>query len=676
MRWSIVLALFRRDLLEALRDRRTLLMLVGVPMVLYPLVLAAGGLISGALVKKLDDQPMKLAVWGPAPSQLRAQLEQAGKVEWVEPRAEVPPEPAREARALIEARKAHLVLALTPRPSPGAEGNLSVELFHDMLRDESASAYRRLDKVLAQAQLQAVRVNFERAALTPELAEPLQVKKTDFLSMGMMAARFLPLLLLMTLVLAAFHPAIDTTAGERERGTLQTLLCTPVRPLELVLGKYAVVLAFALGGATVNLAGMGISFLVMGGHRMVNGLQLGALELGLAFGAMVPLALLVSALMLVVGVMTRGFKEAQNSLTPVLMVVIMLGAGAGLQGVELTVPLALVPVLNVTLLLREMITGTVDASLFSLVFLSTLGWAMAGILLAARVFESEQVLLSGEKPWKDLFGRRLGRADGLSPGRAVLFFVVLLSVYLYVGALVPAWVPQWARLVGPQLFVFLLPAVLWARASGANLREVFSLRLPTPRGALAVALLVPAIFGLRGLVTKGLELFPPPGMPEFVRLVQELMTESLGWPVVVALAVIALAPGVCEEAAFRGVMLTGLSRTGSRVVAVVGSSLAFGLIHIHPTQVVIAFVLGLMLGHATLKTGSILAGVVLHFINNASSVLLARYGTEDMTWIADWRLNLALLVVPGAVALWLLRDDSPVSHPAAEPLQPVVQSQV
>ncbi|HLL04600.1 MAG TPA: ABC transporter permease subunit/CPBP intramembrane protease [Myxococcaceae bacterium] len=676
MRWSIVLALFRRDLLEALRDRRTLVMLVGVPVVLYPLLLAAGGALSGAMVKKLDDQPVKLAVWGPAPSELRAQLEQAEKVEWVEQRQELPPEPAREARALIESRKAHMVLALTPRPSPGAEGNLSVELFHDMLRDESASAYRRLDKVLAQAQLRAVRVNFERAALTPELAEPLQVKKTDFLSMGMMAVRLLPFLLLVALVLAAFHPAIDTTAGERERGTLHTLLCTPVRPLEVVLGKYAVVLAFALGGASLNLAGMGISFLALGGQKLVDGLHLGALELALSFGALVPLALLVSALMLVVGMMTRSFKEAQNSLTPVMMVVLMLGAGAGLQGVELTVPLALVPVLNVMLLLREMLSGTVDASLFSLVFLSTLGWATAGTLFAARVFENEQVLLSGEKPWKDLFGRRLARADGLSPGRAVIFFAVILCAFLYAGALVPAWVPLWARLIAPQLFVFLLPAVLWARASGANLREVFSLRLPTPRGALAVALLVPAILGLRGLVTKGLEFFPAPGMPEFMRLMEGLLTESLGWPVVVALAVIALAPGVCEEAAFRGVMLTGLSRTGSRTVAVVGSALAFGLIHIHPTQVVVTFAAGLLLGHATLKTRSILAGVVLHFINNASAVLLVRYGTEEMSWLADWRINLALLVVPGAVALWLLREDSPVSQPAAEPLQPAVQSQV
>jgi len=676
MRWSIVVALFRRDILEALRDRRTLLMLVGVPVVLYPLMMVAAGMISGALGKKLDDQPVKLAVWGPAPSALLAQLEQAERVEWAEQRQQVPPDPAREARALLEARKAHVVLMLTPRPSPGAEENLGLELFYDTLRDESAVAHRRLDKVLAQAQLRAVRVNFERAALAPELAEPLQVKKTDFRSMGMMLARVLPFVLLVVLALAGFYPAIDTTAGEKERGTMQTLLCAPVKPLEVVLGKYAVVLVFALGGAMLNLIGMGLSSLAIGGLQAFEGLRVGALQLGLAFGALVPLALLVSALLLVVGVMTRSFKEAQNYLTPVLLVLFLLAAGGTLPGVELTAPLALVPVLNVTLLLREMFSTAVSPTLFSLVFISTLAWASAGILFAARVFESEQVLLSGEKPWKDLFGQRVGRADGLSPGSVVLFFAVILCASLYAGMLLIRFLPMWAMMTIIQVGIYLGLAVLWARGAKTDLRETFLLRLPTRRGALALGVLVVAMFGLRDLLTRVMHVLPPPGMEQFMRIMEQVMVESTQWPLWMALAVVALAPGVCEEAAFRGVVMTGLSRTGSRVVAVGGSALLFGLLHVHPTHVVIATVLGLLLSYATLRMRSILAGVVLHFVNNASVVLVFRYGVDPVAQSGSWLISLAVFVVPCALALWLLREDSPVSPPAAEPSPAAVQSQV
>ncbi|HEX8703942.1 MAG TPA: ABC transporter permease subunit/CPBP intramembrane protease [Myxococcaceae bacterium] len=667
MRWSIVLALFRRDLIEALRDRRTLVLLVLVPMLLYPMVLAAGGLISGALGKKLEDNPLKLAVWGPAPGSLLAQVEKAERVEWVEQRSEVPESPERAARALLEERKAHVVLALTPRPTPGAGENLGLELYFDTLRTESSAAHRRLDKVLAQLRVQTVRGHFERAALSPELAEPLQVKETDFRSLGMMAGRVLPYLLLLVLVMAGFYPAIDVTAGEKERGTLQTLLCAPVRPLEVVVGKYGVVLVFALGGAVMNLVGMGLAFLALGGLEAFQGVQVSAGTLGLAFGALLPLALLVSALLLSVGVLARTFKEAQNYLTPVLLLVFVLAHGVMLPGVELTAGLALVPVLNVALLLRELLTTTVSPSLFSLVFISTLAWAAAGIFFAARVFESEQVLLSGEKPWRDIFGRRVGRADGLSPGSVVLFFAVILCASLYVGMLVVKWLPLWGVVAAIQVGTFLVPAVLWTRNSGASLREVFLLRLPTPRGALAVLLLVPAVFGMRSLVVKVLEIFPPPGMDEFVRVMERLMQSSTQWPLALALAVVALAPAVCEEAAFRGVVLAGLSRTGSRGVAVVGSAVTFGLIHVYPTHVVIASALGLVLSYATLKTRSILAGVVLHFINNASVVLAVRTAGEAPEQPVSWLFSLALCVVPGAVALWLLRGASPEEQGTPEP---------
>lgn len=149
------------------------------------------------------------------------------------------------------------------------------------------------------------------------------------------------------------------------------------------------------------------------------------------------------------------------------------------------------------------------------------------------------------------------------------------------------------------------------------------------------------------------------------------MKETAGWPLAGALVAVALAPALCEEAAFRGVMLAGLSRTGSRGVAVVGSALTFGLLHIHPVHGVVAAVMGLVLGYATLRTRSILAGVVLHFANNATAVLAARVAREQTAWLESWQVALALCV-PGVVALWLLRDDTPV--PSAESLSPAKAS--
>jgi sodium transport system permease protein len=671
MRWPIALSIFRRDLLEALRDRRTLLLLIVVPMLLYPMLMVGGAMLTGTLKKQSQDKPLKLAVWGPAPAGLLDRVEKAGSVEWTDRREALPADPTLEAQALLRERKAHAVLALTPRHAPGSEDNLGLELYIDGSRSGSAKARERLNQVFEQARIHTVRERFQQAGLSPELAEPLQVKESNFRSMGVWLAPLLIYLVLMALMLSGFYPAIDITAGEKERGTLQTLLCAPVRPLEVVLGKYGVVFVFALGGGLMNLLGIGLAALALGGMGgALSGIRVSAPVLLGAFGALVPLTLLVSALFIAVGVMARSFKEAQNYLTPLLMLVFILAGGAMVSEVELNPRFALVPILNVALVLRELLTTTVSPSLFSLVFVSSLAWAMAGILLATRVFESEQVLLSGEKPWRDVFGQRVGRRDWLSPGNALLFFAVLLTASLYVGLLLGERLPLWARLVGIQVGLFLGLSVLWAKRSGAPLRDVFSLRLPTWRGALGLLLLVPAMFGVRGLLLMALGSALLPGTEEFVRTMTSLGRESAGWPLPLALAIIALTPAICEEAAFRGVVLKGLSRTSSRVVTVVGSALLFGVLHVHPAHIIIAAVLGLLFSHATLQTRSLLAGALLHFINNAASVLVARTNPEmtleNLGWMGSWTVSLALLV-PGVAALWLLRGPAPLPRTGGEP---------
>jgi sodium transport system permease protein len=658
MRWSIARTLFRKDLLEALRDRRTLALLVAVPLLLYPLLLVVTALTSGALARSTEEKPLKLVVWGSPTPMLQEALSGMERVEWVDSRETAPEDPAREAKRLLDERKAHVVLALTSKPVTGSGENLGVRVYSDSGRPESRAARQRLGKVLDRVHLDTVRVRFTEAGLSDALAEPLQVEDSDFRSLGLWLAYMLPYVLLCALVMSGFYPAIDVTAGEKERGTLQTLLCAPVKPLEVVLGKYGVVSLFTLGGALMNLLGMGLAFMVIAGGT-VGRVHMSVGTLAAAFGALVPLAMLVSALLIAVGVTARSFKEGQNHLMPLLLVVMALGHGAMIPSVELTPTLALVPIVNVAVLLRELLTGRVDVGLYSVVFVSTLAWAVAGVLFAARVFESEQVLLSGEKPWRDVFGRKVRRGDGFSPGSALLYFAVILVGSLVAGLLPWKRLPLWGVLAVTQVGIFGVPAVGWVRYRGADVREVFSLRLPTRRGALAVLLLIPCALGVQVLLRKALGAASTPGLEEFLRGMELMMKESASWPLPLALAALALAPALCEEAAFRGVMLVGLSRTGSRMVAVVGSALTFGLLHIHPIHVLHAAMLGLMLGYATLRTRSLLAGVVLHFANNALSVVSVRTGTAAVwTWLDTWPVALALCV-PGLVALWLLRGGEP-----------------
>lgn len=659
MRLPIVSAILRRDVRESLRDKRTLLLLVVLPMLLYPLLMAGAAALTGTYKQKLEGEPLKLAVWGPAPAPFLQAVGREEKVEWVERRPEAPTNVEPAVRARFESRDVQAVLVVRPAPAPGADDNLALQLYFDSSRPASAMARRRLETALQGASVAAVRQRLETARLPPSLAQPVKVAAHDVKAPGAMLAWALPYMLLSMLVLAGFYPALDVTAGEKERGTLQTLLCAPVTPLEVVAGKYGAVLAFTLGGTLANLAAMGLTFLMLGGAE--GGVKMDPGAMAGAFAALVPLAMLVAALLVAVGVMARSFKEGQNLLMPVLLAVLMAAMASQLPGIQLTPALAMVPVLNVALLLRELLTATVSASVFGLVLVSSAAWSVAGILFAARVFESEQVLLSGEKPWRDVFGRRLRRGDHLSPGSALLFFAVALVVYLYAAVLLTKYVPLWGLLGLLQVGVFLGLAVVWARRSGADLREVFWLRWPSRRGVLAVVLLAPGVLGLQTLLRRVVEASWMPGTEEFMRGMQGLMLESNAWPLPMALVVLALLPALCEEAAFRGVVMSGLARTGSRVLAVVGSAVAFGLEHGHPAHALIAAVVGLVLGYATLRTRSIVAGVALHFFNNAAAVLIARSGGAP-AWLESGSTTVELCML-GLMGLLLLgglrREPSP-----------------
>jgi sodium transport system permease protein len=245
-----------------------------------------------------------------------------------------------------------------------------------------------------------------------------------------------------------------------------------------------------------------------------------------------------------------------------------------------------------------------------------------------------------------------------------------MVVYLFAAVLLVKRLSLAPLLAVLQLGGFLGLAVLWARRSGTDLREAFWLRLPSAQGALAVLLLVPGVLGMQGLLRRVLDASWLPGTEEFLRGLDGMMQQTQSWPLPLALTVIALLPAICEEAAFRGVVLAGLSRTGSRTVAVVGSALAFGLAHVHPVHVLIAGALGLVMGLATLRTGSILAGVVLHLVNNGVSVLISRSGSVP-EWLYGWPFTVALCV-PGLVGLWLLHGASgPRAAVAAAPVDAV-----
>ena len=230
---------------------------------------------------------------------------------------------------------------------------------------------------------------------------PIEVVKVDTAdkreNLGEKIGAYLPYLLIPLVLMGATYPAIDLGAGEKERGTLETLLLTPITRTELVLGKFITLLTTSIASTTITIVSMGcwvavaLAFADLDFIKTAFG-TLAVSDLLMIFLLLLPLAAIFSSLALAISIYARTFKEAQNYMQPLSMVVFFPIIISIMPNMELTAKTAFIPVTNVALAIKDIIKGTVDYTFVGLIFLATA--LIAGALLAFCVkwFNREDVL--------------------------------------------------------------------------------------------------------------------------------------------------------------------------------------------------------------------------------------------------------------------------------------------
>jgi len=332
--------------------------------------------------------------------------------------------------------------------------------------------------------------------------------------------------------------------------------------------------------------------------------------------------------------------------------VVMLPVAASLlPGIELDSWTSCVPLLNLSLLIRALLTGGVATGLIFLTLVSSLAYAGLALMMAARAFGREQILLGGPISWRWLLRGDTRRPAAPTPGLVLLLFPVVLVILFYLslslmkyGTLVMLLVTEYGTL--------LLPAVGLAVARKFPLAQTFSLRRTHWRSLLGSVLIgLTAAVGVAGLV---LRVAPPPD--SMLRELQQLL--QLGAkpaPLWELWLVLAITPALCEETFFRGLMLSGLQRWGPW--AAIGiSALLFGLLHGSIYQLLPTFILGVLLGYAVWRSGSLYCSIAIHALNNGliATLVWANAGKEFGVQTVPWSLTLGALAVM-TVGLALLR---------------------
>jgi sodium transport system permease protein len=452
----------------------------------------------------------------------------------------------------------------------------------------------------------------------------------------------MPMMLILMSLLGGFLPAIDLTAGEKERGTMQTLLCAPLRPIEIIGGKFLAVFTISLLTALANVVSMSFTL----GRILPGEVPVPFSIYALTFALLIPVSFLFSALFLALAVFARDYKDGQNVLMPVYLPITLLSGLTALPGIELDAWTAFAPVLNIALLIKALFLGEARADLILLALGSSALYAALALVLAARVFEREHVLLGGKDTLKALLG--LERRPGGEPSAAfsLTAFGVVLVIFFY-GSLLLSRFGAVTSLLLTQYGFFLLPTAGLIALFGFSARETLALRLPSPRGALAAVVL-----GLSAwTVAIGFLLRLVPVPESLAKGLGDLLLLG-GRPFYVVFLLFAVTPAICEELLFRGLLLSGLRKLGP-TAAVALSALLFGLAHASVYRLLPTAFLGVVIGVTRLRTRSILPGMIIHALNNGLALAWLHYSPS---WAGDLlaRGTLPWSVTLGGAALFLV----------------------
>ena len=390
--WTI----FKKEMLDSLRDRRTLLIMVVVPTIFIPLLLTMGSVFMLNENVESMEKNLKIAIKDhDNGKELMKRLKRRRDMIIQEV------EDMDATEELVRLDTFDLALEISPEfDQQIADGGTGLTtIYHKSIKD--TLLYARLESTLLGLNEDILENRLDSVGITASFIKPIKTQSRNVYSMkesiGKMAGGFLPYFFVIFALMGSMYPAIDLFTGEKERGTMETILTVPVGRLQILSGKMLVVIIAGVVSGMLTLAGF---YLVL---KFNTGLPafvstmvdefLTMKTLALIALMLIPLSTFFAGVLIPTSIYAKSFKEAQSLINPFLFVAIIPLFIGAIGNVELNFMTACIPVLNVALATKEIVAGTINYGLLGIVFISLIAFATIGILLCVRWFSSERNLM-------------------------------------------------------------------------------------------------------------------------------------------------------------------------------------------------------------------------------------------------------------------------------------------
>lgn len=627
MRSKIVRTIFKKEIIDIIRDKKTLFMGIVLPLILYPLLMIIMTQIMTISMNSIENDYINIA------------FEKY---------------PSKELITLIKNYDSDCVINIVKSKNYKKDlekGNIDAyvdikeknkienyKIYINSSKENSSTVNSKLEDIFntykekkVKDKIEQLQLNVEET-LEPVVYSTIDLAKTEEVA-GLLLGQILPLILIMGVLLGAIYPAIDSMAGEKERGTLETLFTLPISNLELVMGKYMAVSLCAIVTAILNVVSILMTLIYIlstgniSGQLLSNNFNIFALS-GPLFITLICIclfAMVVSAVSMCVCSLAKSFKDAQNYITPVMFLVLIPSYASMIPNLNLDRTTSIIPVVNISLLIKSVLSNNANLSLIALVFISNFAFVILSVILLSKLFNSEEILFGNNRNFSFLEKRsniKKGTMPSVSDG--VILYALGLVLLIYVGSYIQLKLKM-TGIVLTQVMIISLP-LLFAYYIKSDFKKVFLLKLPKIKHLFGAACLWFGTYLLAMVITNIIMYYFPQNQEIVEGLNNALFIKN---NLLLNLLIVAAMPAICEEIFFRGFILTSFKNNKkSYRGAIIFSGILFGLMHMDFIRVVPTSILGIAFAYAVCKTNSIAVSMFMHFLNNGFAVVVTHISSK------------------------------------------------
>ena len=654
MNKKIIASLYKKEMLDVLRDKKTVMMMIVVPLLLYPLLFVVGLQFVNSITKDIDETTYRVAFDYEVEKELLQQFMDKDSLSKEEYSFEL-----YEVEDCLSALGNGQIDVYIERIDEGEKPEYRIHYLSSV--NNSVYASDKAAEVLnLYSRSITVSIIEELGLDADKVLQPINVIYADMStkeeSAGNMLGIMLPFMLIFSILLGTMYPAIDTTAGERERGTLETVLTLPITNRQLIVSKFLAVSTIGLVSALLNIISMGC----VGAYTfsMVSTVSDEKLDMSKFIPAIlvgilcvIAFSVFISAVTMCVCAFAKTYKEANNYITPLTLVIMFASFVEFLPNVVLTGRMALMPVANICLLIRDILAFKFDIGVIAIVLVSNVAYGIMAVMFLGKIYNSESILFGDGKETTLIFEKRSNMIRGGVPstGDAWLVMAVAAVAIIYAGGSAQLKYGM-TGVIMTQLIIAGIPLAA-AAYSKKDMRKTFRLKGCSPMQMVSSVIMMIGVMML-GIVLTGVtsSIFR-----ESASNVDVSMESLLGDTFIVTLLIVAVLPAICEELMFRGYILTAMEDKLKPLNAILISAALFGVYHMSVVKFFTTALIGLAICYVAHRTKSIVPGMIMHFINNGLSCVIMYFPDEAGRIIpifADEEISVmdaAVLLVVGAL---------------------------